>query len=293
VYTWLQLRFLRLDGTLPMSRTNVSPGPPRSLSALACLAAILALSRPGVAAEVNPASAATTDPAARALLLGMADFMARAPAMRVTLRSGYDAIQPDGQRIEFGERRQITMQRPDQIRVELERSDGEKGTVVFDGRWITAFNARENVYARVERPGNVDQALVYMVRDLQAILPLARMFTTFFPKDLDQRAMSVAYVETSTMLDVPTDHLAVRSADVDLQLWITRGPEPLPRRVSITYKNEPGQPQFRAELYDWQLAPTLEAGAFAFVPPVGAEQIPYLAPKPRVAPPPTVAGDQP
>jgi hypothetical protein len=208
--------------------------------------------------------------------------MARAPAMSVTMRSDYDAIQSDGQRIEFGERRRIWLQRPDRLRVEVERSDGERGTVVFDGRSITAFKPADNVYARVAKAGTVDQALVYMVRDLHATLPLARMFTTGFPVDLDKRVTSVTLVEESSLFDVPTDHVAVRSAEVDLQLWIPRGPEPLPRRVVITYKNAPGQPQFRADLHDWKLDGKFGDAVFAFVPPPGAEQVKYLAPRPRV-----------
>ena len=266
----------------------------RSRNVLTLLAAtVIATANPVHAAEVAPTSAAPApDSADRALLLRMADFMARAPAMRVTMRTGYDAIQADGQRIEFGERRQLVLQRPDKIRVEVERSDGERGTVLFDGRWLTAFNARENVYARLEHAGSLDQALVYMVRDLQAPVPLARMFTTFFPRDIDKRAVSVTLVEECTILDVPTDHLAVRSADVDLQLWIAKGAEPLPRRVVITYKNEPGQPQFRADLYDWSIAPDIGTATFVFVPPAGAEQVMYLAPRPRTDAPASV-GDQP
>jgi hypothetical protein len=220
------------------------------------------------------------DPAARALLLGMANFIAQAPGLGVTMRSGYDAIQADGQRIEFGEKRKILMQRPDKLRVEVERSDGERGGVVFDGRWITAFNAQENVYARVEKVASLDETLVYMVRDLRATVPLARMLTTGFPADVDKRATEVVVVEESTLFDVPTAHLAVRTQEVDLQLWIARGPEPLPRRVIITYKNAPGQPQFRADLYDWKIAPRFDARSFTFVPPPGAEQITYLAPRP-------------
>jgi hypothetical protein len=220
------------------------------------------------------------DPAARALLLEMASFIAGAPGLRVTMRSEYDAIQADGQRIEFGERRQILMQRPDKLRVEVERSDGERGTVVFDGRSITVFKPSENVYARVEKVGTLDQALVYMVRDLHATMPLARMFTTEFPASLDKRATSVTLVEEFSLFDVPTDHLAVRSDEVDMQLWIARGKEPLPRRVVITYKNAPGQPQFRADLYDWKIGVSADAAEFAFVPPAGAEQIMYLAPRP-------------
>ena len=260
---------------------------------LAVLAVVAAVGVARAADPVPAAPASAEDPAARALLLGMAEFMARTPAMRLSMRSSYDAIQADGQRIEFGERRQILMERPDKLRVDIERSDGDRGTVVFDGRWITAFNATENVYARVEKAGTVDQALVYMVRDLQATLPLARMFTTEFPAALARRARSVALVEECSLFDVPTNHLAVRSEDVDLQLWIAKGPQPLPRRVVITYRNVPGQPQFRADLYDWKLAPTVDAAAFTFVPPAGAEQIMYLAPRRRDDSPAASTGEQP
>jgi hypothetical protein len=250
-------------------------------AALLAVLAVAATVGPVRAADPTPApEVSAQDRAARVLLLGMADFMARASAMSVTMRSSYDAIQADGQRIEFGERRRILMQRPDKLRVDVERSDGERGTVVFDGRWITAFKPADNVYARVEKPGTLDQALVYMVRDLRATLPLARMFTTGFPVDLDKRATTVAFVEECSLFDVPTDHVAVRSAEVDLQLWIAKGPQPLPRRIIVTYKNAPGEPQFRADLYDWSLPAKQDAAAFAFVPPAGAEQIMYLAPRP-------------
>jgi hypothetical protein len=266
------------------------------LSRPAVVLAVLALAEtvgPAHAADPTPApEASAQDRAARVLLLGMADFMARAPVMSVTMRSDYDAIQADGQRIEFGERRRILMQRPDKFRVEVERSDGERGTVLFDGRWITAFKPAENVYARVEKAGTLDQALVYMVRDLRATLPLARMFTTGFPVDLDKRAPSVTFVEECSLFDVPTDHVAVRTAGVDLQLWIAKGTEPLPRRVVVTYKDSPGEPQFRADLYDWSVAVKPDAAAFAFVPPSGAEQIMYLAPRPSADVPTGPTGEQ-
>jgi hypothetical protein len=262
-------------------------------TAMLAVLTIAAAVAPAQAAD--PASAPDTlgqDQAARKLLLGMAEFMARAPAMSVTMRSSYDAIQADGQRIEFGERRRFQMQRPDKLRVEVERSDGERGTMVFDGRWITAFKPAENVYARVEKPGSLDQALVYMVRDLRATLPLARMFTTGFPADIDKRVKSVVFVEECSLFDVPTAHVAVRVDEVDMQLWIALGPQPLPRRVVITYRNAPGEPQFRADLYDWSLPAKLNAAEFEFVVPAGAEQIRYLAPRPPAQVPTGLTGEQ-
>jgi hypothetical protein len=219
---------------------------------------------------------------ARGFLLKMAGTLAKAPSFSVTVRSAYDAIQADGQRIEFGEQRRILLQRPDRVRVEIERSDGDRGMVLFDGKGITAFKAEDNVYARVEKPGTVDDAVVYLVKDLQMIMPLARMFLTTFPQDLEKQLTEVSYVEENSLFDVPTDHLAARSADVDLQVWVSQGEQPLPRRVILTYKKAPGQPQFRADLFDWNLAPKVDADSFTFVPPAGAEQVPFLAPVRRM-----------
>jgi hypothetical protein len=244
------------------------------------LAIVLALgAAPGQAAGDPPAASAVgQDAEAKAILMNMASFLAKAPAFGVTLRSGYDAIQADGQRIEFGEKRRIILQRPDRARVEVQRSDGDRGLILFDGKGITAFKADDNVFARTEKSGTFDDALVYLVKDLQMTIPLARMFHTRFPEAMEQMLASTSYVEEDTLFDVPTDHLAARSAEVDMQLWIAQGPQPLPRRIILTYKNAPGQPQYRADLSEWDLAPKVAADSFAFTPPAGAMQIPFLAP---------------
>jgi hypothetical protein len=263
-------------------------------AAFAALAVVLALSAaPALAATKTPAAtSAKQDPEAKAILLKMADFLAQAPAFSVTIRSGYDAIQSNGERIEFGAKRRILLQRPDRLRVDVERSDGDRGLVLFDGKGITAFKADDNAYARMEKSGTVDNALVYLVRDLQMTLPLARMFHTRFPRYLENQITSIIYVEEDYLFDVPTDHLAARFADVDIQLWIAQGEQPLPRRVILTYKNAPGHPQFRADLSDWDLSPEVAADSFSFIPPAGAEQIPFLAPQRQKGSLPVKKGDK-
>jgi hypothetical protein len=262
---------------------------------IASLAVVLVFGAgPARAAGETPAAAnAEQDLEAATLLRNMADFIAKAPALRVTIRSGYDAIQSDGQIIEFGEQRQVLIQRPARLRVEVERSDGDQGLVLFDGKGITAFKAGDNVYARTEKPGTVDDAIVYLVGDLQLTLPLARMFLTSFPEDLEKRFTSIDYVEENFLFDVPTDHLAVRSADVDLQVWIAQGAQPLPRRVILTYKNAQGAPQFRADLFDWDLSPKVAADSFTFTPAADAEEVPFLIPVRQKGSLPMEKGDRP
>lgn len=262
--------------------------------ARAALAVALALGAAPVLAAGEPpaASAVGQDPEAKATLINMASFLAKAPAFSVTIRSGYDAIQADGQRIEFGEKRRITLQRPDRALVEVQRSDGDRGLILFDGKGITAFKADDNVYARVEKPGTVDDALVYLVRDLQMTIPMARMFHTGFAQELEKMLTAFSYVEENALFDVPTDHLAARSAEVDLQIWVAQGEQPLPRRIILTYKNAPGQPQYRADLSEWDLAPKVVPDSFTFAPPAGALQIPFLAPARQKGALPIQKGDE-
>jgi hypothetical protein len=256
-------------------------------AALAVAVALLLGSGTPAWAEAPVAVEAEQDTQAKELLMRMANYLAQAQGFSVSVRSGYDAIQEDGERIEFGEARRILLQRPERIRVEMERSDGERGLMLFDGKAITVYKADDNVYATVERPGTVDGALVYLVRDLELTLPLARMFHTALPQQMEQMVETVDYVETDLLFDVPVDHLAVRTAEVDCQFWIARGEQPLPRRVVLTYKTAPGQPQFWANFADWNLAPTPSADRFTFTPPAGAEKVPFVIPArdPGQAPP--------
>jgi len=228
-------------------------------------------------AAAPQAAAPDRDPRAMEILLRMASYLANAPALGLTVLSSYDAIQADGEYIEFSDRRRIQLQRPDRLRVDVERSDGDKGMLLFDGKAITAFKPEENLYAVVEKAGTVDAVLTYVVKDMQIPLPLARLFLTTFPQQMEKLVKSIAYVETNRLFDVPTDHLAVRGDEVDLQIWIAQGDAPFPRRVIITYKDVPGEPQFRAILSDWSLTAT-GPDRYVFTPPAGAEKVPLIIP---------------
>jgi hypothetical protein len=211
------------------------------------------------------------------ILKEMSQFLAKAEHFSVTIRDGYDAVQQSGQKIEFGELRKVTVSRPDRLRIEVERSDGEKSLVIFNGKELTVYTAKENVYATVSRQGTLDQVIKYALDNLKMRLPLAVMLLSTLPSELDNLIVSADYVETTTIMDVPCDHLAVRTnKGADFQVWVTRGDQPLPRRVVITYKDEPAQPQFWADLSNWNLAPETSDVLFAFTAPSGANRIEFL-----------------
>jgi len=232
---------------------------------------------PGIAAQEPAAGASGTQPDAKAVLMRASEYLAQAKQFSVSLRSGYDVVQETGQKLEFNEARKLTLVRPDRMRVEVERSDGDKALVLFDGKEITVFSPKEKVFAKVEKAGDVDHAILYLLNDLQLRLPLAMMLVTKLPAELERRVRSIELVEQSTIMDVPCAHLAVRGEDVDFQIWIPSQGDPLPRRIVITYKKTEGQPQFWANFSEWNLSPNPPEGFFAFSPPDGVNRIPFLA----------------
>jgi len=216
------------------------------------------------------------DQQAKDILQKMARTLGEAKQYSVTLTSSYDAPQPDGQMVEYGAIREIQVKRPDKLRVDLQKSDGDLRIMVFDGKQIIVHNVTDKIYARAEKTGTVDDAVKHLVGVLKTPLPLARLFLTNIAAELDKLVEEIDYVEQNMLTDVPTDHLAVRTRDVDFQIWIAQGKEPLPRRIVITYKNFRGDPQFRADFSNWDLTTKGVKGPFTYSPPKNAEEVPML-----------------
>ena len=241
---------------------------------LAWALTLLLLSVPGRAQETRAAKPELEEKAI-AVLKRTAAFLSQAQRFSVTIDAGFDAVQDSGQKIEFGETRQVVLRRPDHLRIDATTRDGAKSALLFDGKDMTVFHPQENVYATVARPGSVDEAMAYFVNDLGMRLPLAELLNSHLDKALLEKVRVANYVEPSSIAGVPCDHLALRGDEADLQLWVAQGQQPLPRRLVITYKHADGRPQFWAQLSDWNLSPEAPDSLFVFTPPKGAAKIAF------------------
>jgi len=88
---------------------------------------------PLLVAQEQQSRPPASEQSALATLKNMSEYLAKAERFSVSIRDGYDAVQQSGQKVEFGEVRKVTVSRPDRLRIEVERSDGEKGLVIFNG----------------------------------------------------------------------------------------------------------------------------------------------------------------
>jgi hypothetical protein len=229
--------------------------------------------------------AAVAPQEAKAILMRMAEFMAETKSFSVDAEVSYDVYQQSGQKIEFGETRKITVARPDRLRIEIEESDGDTSVVTFDGKDLGISSPSKHVYAQAAKPGSIDDAVVYFVRDLGMRLPFAVLLLTSAPSELERRTKSLDYVERTSILGTPAHHLAGRTESVDYQVWIAESDKPLLLRLVLTYPGSNGQPQFRAQFSGWNLAPEVSASMFTLAPPAGARRIAFLAQLPHTGVP--------
>lgn len=234
-------------------------------------------------ASLAEASAAL-DPAALAIVHKMAAQLRSLPALRVVAAVEYDALQRDGQTLEFGSTRELSVRRPDRLRAHARDRSGGERSLYYDGRQVTVLDPTQGVYATTEQTGDVDAVLRFAEEQLGIPVPLSELLRADLGERLGPNLFFAAVVGEETLDGVRCDHLALRNADRGIQLWVQQGETPLPRRIAITWEQAPGRPQFRARLTDWELSPKLPDALFAFTPPKGMERIPFFRPPAADAP---------
>ena len=238
-------------------------------------------------AEVPPA----LDPEAVAIASRAGDFLREARRFSFSAESGYEVVQEDGSKLEFGSLRRYAVQRPDRLRVETEPREGNRRLTLFDGKAFVQADLGENVYARADlkQPRDID-FVIDLVRDrMDSPLPLAELLRNDPRQAFEDSLESAEVIGSERLRGIDCNHLALRNPDADLQFWIAQGAEPVVRRVVITYRNLDGQPSFWADLDDWSFDPKLAADAFTYQPPEGAERVRFDV---RPAPAPVQEGAQ-
>jgi hypothetical protein len=151
--------------------------------------------------------------------------------------------------------------------------DALNRSVWFDGKTLSALDKEQHVWAAGTVPPTVDEALDWAFDQTGTVLQLA----DFLYADVYTRMMAGVqrgvYLGVHQAAGVPSHHLSFEQATIDWQLWIDAGPEPLPRKLVITYKTEDEVPQYSVTFRKWNLEAKLPDTIFAFTPPDGATRV--------------------
>jgi hypothetical protein len=229
-------------------------------------------------AETNSNNEPVLSEDAAKIMARMTDFIAAAPAFTLTSDTGHEIQQKDGQVLEFGSHLTLAIQRPSQAMGRFESRNGDISIIVLDGRTLSVYGAIEDVYVYdvTRQPGDIDSSLEFLASQVAVPRQLRDFFSKNLTASLGSAVKSGYYVGESKISGVMCDHLALRGDKEDVQVWIARGDEPVPRRIVITYRELEGQPRFWAQFTEWDFSPDLSDTTFTFSPPEGATRVHFF-----------------
>jgi hypothetical protein len=242
----------------------------RSLSALGA-GVVLAAALPG-AVSAQPAG---VEPRADAVLRSMTTYLSGLQKFSVTTENTLEVVSTEGQKIQFTAPATMTVARPNKL-VAQRRGDIVDQTMYYDGKSLTLHNPSSQHYATVPAPATIDEMLDVAYDRLDLVAPGADLIDTRSYERLMQDVNSGLYLGSAMVAGHRCHHLAYRAFDVDWQLWVREGAQPLPCRYVITSKTLAGTPQFAVQVLKWDTSPDVSDARFRFVAPKGAKAIEFL-----------------
>lgn len=244
----------------------------RLTAALARCCVIAALAIPTMAAQAQSAGVA---PEAKQILKASTDFLASQQRFTADTRNSLEIVLKSGQKIEFNSTGHQFVQRPNKLRSERS-GDLVEQLFVYDGKSLTLYQPQDKVYAQVAAPGTLEEMLDFARTKYDVVAPFGDMIFKNAYDILMDGVTDGIVIGKAVIEGVVCDHLAFRAPDIDWQIWIQQGAQPLPRRIVITTLDLPNAPQFAVTVTRWNLEPSFDAQTFTFTPQADAKQIEIL-----------------
>ena len=214
------------------------------------------------------------EPRADELLHKMSTELAGMKGFSVETDQVMEVVTKTGEKIQALAGSTVHVQRPNKLRTERMGPMGG-ANVYYDGKTISVFGKRDNLYASAAVPPTLDDTIDFIRAKLSIDAPGADLLHSDPYKVLMEDVVSGRYLGIEPVGDRMCHHLAYRGSETDWQIWIEDGDHPLPCRFVITSKQEQGSPEYQVKLSGWQ-AETAPPESFTFTPPQGATKIKFI-----------------
>jgi hypothetical protein len=221
------------------------------------------------------------DPEADKVLHQLSDHNKQVKSAIFRLSDTIDDVQADGRKLQFSHVRELTVVRPNKLKVET-TGDVTSRTLWIDGKTLTVLERDKNVYAQIPDPGTINQAIDLLQQKFNMSLPASDLLSADVYKTMTEGCEAIDYVGLGYVGEEKCHHLAFTRDNIDWQMWITAGNKPSPRKMVITYKRLPGEPQYTLQLLKIEYNPKVNDSVFACQIPKGADKIEFqLANNPK------------
>jgi hypothetical protein len=224
------------------------------------------------------------EPKAMDLLKAASARLAAAKSMAFTAVASYEYPSQLGPSILYTVRYDVTMQRPDKLRVIIP-GDGPASEFYYDGKSMMAYAPTENLVAVAAAPPTIDGALKAAFETADIYYPFTDLVVADPYVAMTNGAILAFYIGPSGMVGgTKTEMLAWANPDVFLQIWIGTD-DKLPRRVRAVYSADPLNLHHELDLSNWQIDQENPADAFTSEKAKSAQAMRFDRPAHAAAPP--------
>jgi hypothetical protein len=219
------------------------------------------------------------EPRAMDLLKATSAKLAAAKSMSFTAVVGYEYPSKLGPPIVYTTRYDVTMQRPDKLRI-LMPGDGPASEFYYDGKAMIAYSPAEDLAAFADAPPTIDAALDSAYKNAAIFFPFEDLLAADPYPALTNGAILAFYIGPSAVIGgTKTDMVAWASNEVFLQIWIGAD-DKLPRRVRAVYRADPLALRHQVDFSNWQLDPAVAPDTFASAKAQAAGRMAFASPAP-------------
>ncbi|MEA1888338.1 MAG: DUF2092 domain-containing protein, partial [Pseudomonadota bacterium] len=209
------------------------------------------------------------------ILKQMSDYLDGLNKFSITSHSTIESVLDSGQKIMFDHYNTGAISRPDKLYF-TRKGDAVDQSFYYDGKSFSMLSHPENLYATVDAPANISDTLTWAINQFDLTAPGADLIGKDSYDKLSNELISGFYVGKGIVDGVECHHLAFRNTEVDWQVWIQTGDQPLPKRYVVTSRWTTGSPQFNLEM-TWNTQPDFSDDVFKFTAPEKAEKIELLS----------------
>ncbi len=212
-------------------------------------------------------------PSAEEILAEVVDFKESAEQFTFEAFVMYEVVQENGQTIHFTLLHRVAFQKPGRLYWMTVRDDGAVDNAWFDSGKFALLKRPDNIYGRIEGPSTVPEMVDVLEFDYNLDVP----FSDILSGDLREMLLNPPeppwFVGEAWVENAWTYHIALTDEEVDYELWIQKEGDPVPLKMTITWRDEEHAPGYFARFRNWNMSPGLDESTFQFTPPPDAEEV--------------------
>ncbi|HLH54456.1 MAG TPA: DUF2092 domain-containing protein [Verrucomicrobiae bacterium] len=212
------------------------------------------------------------DPQAERVLRAACQYLAEAPYFSINAEIWREHVNEEGEKVQFSRSMEMEIRRPNRLHAEIASPHSDR-VFWYDGKSLTVLDRKQNVFSSVNMPATLDET-IDTARDQFGIdFPMIDLAVSDPWTNAMAKVITGRYFGLAPAMGFNCHHLAFTQENIDWQIWVQDGPQPLIRKFIITHKNEPGVPEFTGLIREWDFNSRISANTFAFQAPPGAMKI--------------------